>query len=141
MISIWTKWTLCTKWNLCTVWTLCTVLTLCTKWTLCTQWTNPAGKGPRIFSIMARCSLLSWVWNRVNPRYSSNIIQPNIQVIQLYNVNYVIFQFIFIQGVEKTWDISISLLNICALINKQYNLGYSITLNKHIRSCNIKYFT
>jgi len=35
-----------------------------------------AGKGPRIFSIIARCSLLSWVWNKVNPRYSSNMMHP-----------------------------------------------------------------
>ena len=38
--------------------------------------TYEAGKGPRIFSIIARCSLLSWVWNSVNPRYSSNMMQP-----------------------------------------------------------------
>ncbi len=37
-----------------------------------------SGMGPRIFSIMARCSRLSWVWNRVKPRYSSNIMQPTL---------------------------------------------------------------
>jgi hypothetical protein len=34
------------------------------------------GIGPRILSIMARCSLLSWVWNNVIPRYNSKIIHP-----------------------------------------------------------------
>ena len=40
------------------------------------------GMGPRIFSIMARCSLLSWVWNSVNPRYSSKAMQPMLQMSQ-----------------------------------------------------------
>ena len=40
------------------------------------------GRGPRIFSIMARCSLLSWVWNSVNPRYSSKAMQPMLQMSQ-----------------------------------------------------------
>ena len=30
--------------------------------------THFSGRGPNIFSIMAKCSLLSWVWKRVNPR-------------------------------------------------------------------------
>ena len=38
--------------------------------------TNLCGIGPRILSIMARCSLLSWVWNNVIPRYNSKIIHP-----------------------------------------------------------------
>ncbi|MPC16619.1 hypothetical protein E2C01_009449 [Portunus trituberculatus] len=34
------------------------------------------GIGPRILSIMAKCSLLSWVWKSVMPRYSSNMMHP-----------------------------------------------------------------
>jgi hypothetical protein len=34
------------------------------------------GKGPSILSIMAKCSLLSCVWNKVMPKYSSNIMHP-----------------------------------------------------------------
>lgn len=32
--------------------------------------------GPRILSIMAKCSRLSCVWNSVMPRCSSNMMQP-----------------------------------------------------------------
>ena len=42
--------------------------------------TYDCGMGPRIFSIMAKCSLLSWVWNSVNPRYSSKAMQPTLQM-------------------------------------------------------------
>ena len=40
------------------------------------------GIGPRIRSIIARCSLLSCVWNRVIPRASSKTIQPTDQTSQ-----------------------------------------------------------
>ena len=41
-----------------------------------------SGMGPSIFSIIARCSRLSWVWNSVNPRYNSNIMHPIDQTSQ-----------------------------------------------------------
>ena len=72
--------------------------------------TYDAGKGPKIFSIMARCSLLSWVWNKVNPRYSSNMMHPMLHT-------------------SHGWDHPSSKITSGALEQDSFSSHFNITIN------------
>ena len=79
----WSTWRLCSAQQVstiptCKTWNLDTLSLLVAK--LVDSYLS--GMGPSIFSIMARCSRLSWVWNSVNPRYNSNIMHPIDQTSQ-----------------------------------------------------------
>lgn len=70
------------------------------------------GISPRILCIIAKCSRLSWVWNKVIPKYNSNKIHPIDQTSQGCAHPNSATKMYFMNNVNKVSAIAIWQVNI-----------------------------